>query len=84
MRVSDYSTQGRHAFFRLHEKGGKFHKVPAHHVAAEYVEEYVAAADDRRGPRFRTARGRTRALTTNPMSQSDVWRMIRRRAETPV
>lgn len=83
MRVSDYSTQGSRAFFNLHEKGGKFHKVPAHHVAANYVDEYIAAAGiagDRRGPLFRTARGRRRQLTRNPMSRNDVWHMVRRRA----
>ena len=32
MQVADYYTQGKRSFFRLHEKGGKFLMVPAHHV----------------------------------------------------
>ena len=32
MRVADYYTQGKRSFFRLHEKGGKYLVVPAHHV----------------------------------------------------
>ncbi len=33
MKVEDYYTEGRRAWFRLHEKGGKRHEVPAHHNA---------------------------------------------------
>lgn len=33
MNVEDYYTEGRRANFRLHEKGGKRHEVPAHHNA---------------------------------------------------
>ena len=32
MKVADYYTQSKHSYFRLHEKGGKYHVVPAHHV----------------------------------------------------
>ena len=31
MRVEDYYVEGRKAWFRLHEKGGKRHEVPANH-----------------------------------------------------
>ena len=44
MHVSDYYTQGRRSFFRLHEKGGKHRVVPAHHVAQAYVDAYIDAA----------------------------------------
>ena len=33
MKVEDYYSEGRRAWFRLHEKGGKRHEVPAHHNA---------------------------------------------------
>lgn len=33
MNVEDYYPQGRRMWFRLHEKGGKHHEVPAHHKA---------------------------------------------------
>ena len=44
MKVEDYFTEGRRAWFRLHEKGGKRHKVPAHHNAEKYVDAYLDAA----------------------------------------
>ena len=60
MRVQDYYTQGLRSFFRLHEKGGKYLVVPAHHTAQAYMEEYVARAElgaDPNGPLFRSAGG---------------------------
>ena len=43
MRVADYYTQGKRSFFRLHEKGGRYNVVPAHHLAQEYVDAYLEA-----------------------------------------
>jgi site-specific recombinase XerD len=83
MRVEDFYVQGRRGWVRLHEKGGKEHEMPTHHNLDLYLEEYIAAAgiaQDRKGLLFRTTRGRSGKLTGNPMLQSDVWRMIRRRA----
>ena len=83
MRVEDFYVQGRRGWVRLHEKGGKEHEMPTHHNLDIYLEEYIAAAGigkDRKEPLFRSARGRSGGLTENPMLQSDVWRMIRRRA----
>lgn len=84
MRVEDFYTQGRRGgWVRLHEKGGKRHEMPAHHNLDSYLEEYIAAAGitaDRKGPLFRTVRGKTGQLTRNPMLQQDVHRMIRQRA----
>lgn len=83
MNVADYYSQGKRAWFRLHEKGGKFHEVPAHHVATEYLDAYVAAAgiaDDPKGPLFRTIQHGL--LTGRRMGRSDALRMIKRRAIT--
>jgi site-specific recombinase XerD len=68
---------------RLHEKGGKFHQVLAHHNAQEYLHLYIEAAGiapDSKGPLFRTTQGASRILTTNAMTRRDVHRMIKRRA----
>jgi integrase/recombinase XerD len=81
MKVQDYYRIGRRSWLRLHEKGGKFHELPAHHNAEEYVDAYVAAAgiaDQLTGPLFRTVHGRTRTLTTRPMTRHDALRMIKR------
>lgn len=83
MTVEDYYVEGRKAWFRLHEKGGKRHEVPAHHNAADYVDAYLAAAgiaEDRKTPLFRSADGKTGRLTDRPMHRVDAWRMIKRRA----
>lgn len=84
MRVEDYYAQGRRAWLRLHEKGGKRHEMPAHHNLEEYLDAYLKTArieKDEKGPLFRTAPGRSNALTQKLMRQADVWRMIRRRAK---
>ena len=84
MRVEDYYTQGRRAWLRLHEKGGKQHEMPAHHNLEAYVDAYAEAAkiaDDKKGFLFRTSRAKTKKLSGNPTRQSDVWQMIRQRAK---
>lgn len=82
MRVEDYYQDGKRWWFRLHEKGGKQHMVPAHHSAEEYLDAYLQAAaidDQKKGPLFRTLFP-AGTLTLNPMSRTDVLRMVKRRA----
>lgn len=46
MRVRDYQARGTaRASFHLHEKGGRFHVVPAHHAAVDALDEYLLRAD---------------------------------------
>ena len=45
MRRQDYFRQESRGWLRLHEKGGKRHDVPAHHRAAEALDDYLEAAD---------------------------------------
>ncbi len=83
MKIEDFFVQGRRGWVRLHEKGGKEHEMPTHHNLDRYLDEYIRAAgiaEDRKGPLFRTVRGRSGELTSNYLLQPDVWRMIRRRA----
>jgi integrase/recombinase XerD len=83
MDVEDYYQQGKRPWFRLHEKGGKFHEVPAHHNAESYLDEYIALAGialERKGPLFRTAVGKSGVLTQQRMSRTDILRMVKRRA----
>lgn len=84
MRVGDYYKNGKRWWLRLHEKGGKFHEVPAHHKLEEYIDAYINVSglwEDRKGPLFRTVLGKSRRLTNNYMTPADVYRMIRRRAK---
>ena len=39
-----YYPQGKRWWVRLHEKGGKQHEMPAHHLLKGYLDEYVKAA----------------------------------------
>ncbi len=83
MRVKDYYSQGRRAYFRLHEKGGKYHQVPAHHNAATYLDAYLDAAeitDEDRSPLFRSAYKRSGELTAQPITTNGVLKMVKRRA----
>ena len=43
MRVENYRPIGKGWFLRLHEKGGKQHEVPAHHVLERYLDVYIEA-----------------------------------------
>jgi site-specific recombinase XerD len=82
MNVEDYYPQGRRMWFRLHEKGGKHHEVPAHHNAEAYLDAYLEAArtdGGRKMPLFRTI-SRRRELASTRMHRIDVLRMIKRRA----
>ena len=49
MRRQDYFRQERQGWLRLHEKGGTRHDVPAHHRAAEALDDYLARGRARRG-----------------------------------
>jgi len=83
MRIEDYYTQGRRGWVRLHEKGGKRHEMPCNHHLEAYLDAYIKAAgicEDFKGYLFRTALGKSGTLTGNPLAQSNVYRMIRRRA----
>jgi site-specific recombinase XerC len=70
MRVEDYYQNGKRWWIRLHEKGGKFHEVPVHHTAEEYLDAYIEAAEikeDGKVPLFHTTVVRSRRLTANAL-----------------
>src|SRR5204863_2142846 len=74
MNLEDYYPQGKRWWVRLHEKGGKQHEMPAHHLLETYIDEYITAADiadDRASPLFRTAVGKTGTLTDGRMHRTD-------------
>jgi integrase/recombinase XerD len=92
LKVEDYYPQKKRWWLRLHEKNGKVNEMPCHHNLEEYLDTYIEAAGiakDRKGPLFRAAVGKTKKLSATPMSRTDVWYMVRRRAadagiETPI
>jgi integrase/recombinase XerD len=84
MNVEDYYPQGKRWWVRLHEKGGKQHEMPAHHLLEHYLDAYVTAAGiagDKTSPLFRTLGGRGRKQVGSlRMARQDARRMIVRRA----
>jgi site-specific recombinase XerD len=84
MKAEDYYQNGKRWWLRLHEKGGKFHEVPAHHNAEAYLDAYLAAAgiaDARKLPLFRSASGKTGTLTGQPLARRNALDMVKRRAK---
>lgn len=82
MDVADYYRNGKRWWFRLHEKGGKFHEVPAHHKAEQYMDAYLTAsgiAGEKRSPLFRSL-DRRGQLTEKRLIRQRVLEMIKRRA----
>ena len=84
MKVDDYYPNGKRWWLRLHEKGGKFHEVPAHHLAEKYLDAYLQAAgikDDAKGWLFRSAAGNSGRLTDKPLNRHNAFHMVKRRAK---
>jgi len=83
LRVEDYYLNGKRSWIRLHEKGGKRHEVPAHHNVEAYLDAYLEAAgsrDEKKSALFRSV-DKQRKITANPMTRTDVLRMVKRRAQ---
>lgn len=77
MNVGDFVTEAGTYFF-LPTTEGKRRKVSAHPQAATYCQEYLAAANLKSGPLFRAAT-RHRRLSPQPVSRTDVLKMVKRR-----
>ena len=82
MQRQDMFVQGRRLWLRLHEKGGKRHDMPCHHMLEEYLMAYVeqCGITDPKGPLFRTISRATKQLSDTPLSQPDAHAMVGRRA----
>jgi integrase len=65
------------------KKNGKLNEMPCHHKLDQYLDAYIRAAgveNDRKGPLFQAAIGKTKKLGPGPLSRTDVWYMVRHRA----
>jgi site-specific recombinase XerD len=82
LKVEDYFPLKKRWWLRLREKGGKVNEMGCHHKLEQYLDAYISAAgiaDDRKGPLFRAAVGRTGKLSERPLSRVDAWYMVQRR-----
>ena len=81
MNVEDYYQQGKRWWLRLHEKGGRFHQVPAHHNAEAYLDAYLEVAGiwNEKGTPLWRSMTRDGIFIRNRMSRVDVFRMVKRR-----
>ena len=83
MDVKDLFNKGKRTWFRLHEKGGKYHEEPVHLKAEEYLDAYIEVAgfgDEKDTPLFQTSPGRARKLTGKRLQRQEAWAMVKRRA----
>ena len=82
MRRQDYFRQGSRGWLRLHEKGGKRHDVPAHHRAAEALDEYldVCGLEAAGEALFQSVDRAGERLTGRALTRRVVLAMIKRRA----
>ena len=52
LKVDDYYHNGARRRLRLHEKGGKEHEMPVHHLLEQILNEYIKAAGLQSGQRL--------------------------------
>lgn len=83
MQVKDYApADAGKRVLHLREKGGKRHRVPAHHRLRELMDEYLDIAgigDEKEAPLFRAA-NRSKELTGRRLNRKRAWEMVKRRA----
>jgi hypothetical protein len=67
---------------RLHEKGGKEHEMPVHHLLEQILNDYVKAAGLRSGqPLFQSLNSAGTAVTGRALNRYNAWAAIRKRAK---
>lgn len=84
MRASEFFRAKKRYWIRLHEKGGKFHEVPLHDEAKQYLDEYIEAArtgEQKKARLFRTIRGQSGKLSNRPLTRTEAFRMVKRRCK---
>jgi site-specific recombinase XerD len=64
LKVDDYYHNGARRRLRLHEKGGKEHDMPVHHLLEQILNEYIVAACIQSGqPLFQSLNSAGTAVT---------------------
>jgi site-specific recombinase XerD len=82
LKVEDYFQNGKRSVVRLRTKGGKEKEFPVHHLLEDTLDAYLDISGLRAnpaGPLFPTTRGKSRELSSRPMTRIDAARMLKRR-----
>jgi integrase len=70
LKVDDYYHNGARRRLRLHEKGGKEHEMPVHHLLEQILDEYIAAAGLQSGqPLFQSVNSLGTAVTGRALNR---------------
>ena len=82
LKVDDYYHNGARRRLRLHEKGGKEHEMPVHHLLEQILNEYIKAAGLQSGqPLFQSVNSLGTAVTGRALKRYNAWAAIRKRAK---
>ena len=83
LKVDDYYHNGARRRLRLHEKGGKEHEMPVHHLLDDLGREYIAAAGLQSGqPLFQSVNSAgTEDEQERALNRYNAWAAIRKRAK---
>jgi integrase len=82
LKVDDYYHNGVRRRLRLHEKGGKEHEMPVHHLLEQILNEYIEAAGLQSGqPLFQSVNSLGTAVTGRALNRYNAWAAIRKRAK---
>lgn len=83
LKLGDFFTDGEQWYLRFEDKGGELFDVPVRTELKRFLTEYIDAAgignDGDDAPLFRTAVGKTKALTNKAMTGKDIHYMSKRR-----
>lgn len=86
LRLKDFTHDGTQYSLRFMEKGGKSRSIPVRHdlqqLLLDYLEVIDGHAEPKDAPFFRSVAGRVGQLTSQPLRNIDVCRMIKRRLRT--
>ena len=82
LKVDDYYHNGARRRLRLHEKGGKEHDMPVHHLLEQILNEYIEAAGLQSGqPLFQSVNSTGMEVTGRALNRYNAWAAIRKRAK---
>ena len=82
LKVDDYYHNGARRRLRLHEKGGKEHDMPVHHLLERILDEYIMVAGLQSGqPLFQSVNSAGTEVTGRALNRYNAWAAIRKRAK---